>query len=68
MIKKHIKKKEKILDMDIFGNFENDETLELLEEIIIKVKDADREVENSNYDPMLECGKYILDNYQIKRR
>ena len=45
-----------------------DETLELLEEIIIKVKEADNEVENGIYDPMLECAKNILNNYVIKRR
>jgi hypothetical protein len=45
-----------------------DETLELLEEIIIKVKEADSELENGIYDPMLECAKHILNNYEIKRR
>jgi hypothetical protein len=45
-----------------------DETLELLEEIMVKVKDADSEVENGIYDPMLECAKHILNNYKIERR
>tara|TARA_R110000765_G_C18424321_1_gene544680 strand:- start:117 stop:407 length:291 start_codon:yes stop_codon:yes gene_type:complete len=45
-----------------------DETLELLEEIIIKVKEADNEVENGIYNPMLECAKSILNNYKIERR
>lgn len=45
-----------------------DETLELLEEIMVKVKEADSEVENGIYDPMLECAKHILNNYKIERR
>ena len=45
-----------------------DETLELLEEIIIKVKEADNEVDNGIYDPMLEVAKHILNNYKIERR
>lgn len=45
-----------------------DKTLELLEEIMIKVKEADNEVENGIYDPMLECAKHIVNNYEIKRR
>lgn len=45
-----------------------DETLELLEEIMTKVKDADSDVENGIYDPMLECAKHILNNYKIERR
>lgn len=45
-----------------------DETLELLEEIMTKVKDAYSEVENGIYDPMLECAKHILNNYKIERR
>ena len=44
------------------------ETLELFEEIMIKVKEATEEVENGIYDPMLECAKYILNNYKIERR
>ena len=45
-----------------------DETLELLEEIMIKITEATEEVENGIYDPMLECAKYILNNYKIERR
>ena len=44
------------------------ETIELLEEIMTKVKEADEEVENGIYDPMLECAKHILNNYKIERR
>tara|TARA_B110000285_G_C14925093_1_gene514594 strand:+ start:285 stop:488 length:204 start_codon:yes stop_codon:yes gene_type:complete len=44
------------------------ETIELLEEIMTKVKEADEEVENGIYDPMLECAKHILKNYKIERR
>lgn len=50
------------------SNCKRDETLELLEEIMVKVKEADSEVENGIYDPMLECAKDILNNYKIERR
>lgn len=50
------------------SNCKRDETLELLEEIMTKVKEADSEVENGIYDPMLECAKHILNNYKIERR
>ena len=50
------------------GSSKRDETLELLEELMVKVKEANEEVENGIYDPMLECAKNILNNYEIKRR
>jgi len=50
------------------GYCKRDETLELLEEIMIKLKEADSEVENGIYDPMLECAKHIINNYKIERR
>ena len=33
-----------------------------------KVKEANEEVENGIYDPMLEVAKHILNNYKIERR
>ena len=50
------------------SNCKRDETLELLEEIMTKVKEANEEVENGIYDPMLEVAKHILNNYKIERR
>jgi len=55
-------------DIHVVSNCNRDETLELLKEIMIKVKEADSEVENGIYDPMLECAKHILNNYKIERR
>jgi len=57
----------KLTSTDVVAS-KRDETLELLEEIMTKVKKADIEVENGIYDPMLECAKNILNNYVIKRR
>ena len=64
-IKKDRKKQLTLTDV---VSSKRDETLELLEEIMTKVKDADSEVENGIYDPMLECAKHILNNYKIERR
>ena len=50
------------------SNCKRDETLDLIEEIMIKVKEANEEGENGIYDPMLECAKKILNNYKIERR
>jgi len=58
----------KKLTIPVVVSSKRDETLELLEEIMTKVKDADSEVENGIYDPMLECAKHILNNYKIERR
>ena len=63
-----IKEQAELLGINVFINFKRDETLKLLEEIMTKVKDANSEVENGIYDPMLECAKYILNNYKIERR
>ena len=60
--------KSKNLILSGVSNCKRDETLELLEEIMIKVKEANEEVENGIYDPMLECAKHILNNYNIERR
>jgi len=43
------------------------QTLELLMEIMTKVKEANDEVENGIYDPIKECVKYIINNYKIER-
>lgn len=65
---------DKINDQDLkfvlsdVSNCKRDETLELLEEIMTKVKEANEEVENGIYDPMLEVAKHILNNYKIERR
>ena len=59
---------EKQFSLNVVVASKRDETLELLEEIITKIKKADSEVENGIYDPMLECAKNILNNYVIKRR
>lgn len=59
---------EQQLQLYLVSNCKRDETLELLEEIMIKVKEADSEVGNGIYDPMLECAKHILNNYKIERR
>ena len=61
-------KEAKALFLSGVSNCKRDETLELLEEIMTKVKEADEEVENGIYDPMLECAKHILNNYKIERR
>ena len=50
------------------SNCKRDETLELLGEIMTKVKEANEEVENGIYDPMLEVAKHILNSYKIERR
>tara|TARA_R110002012_G_scaffold314746_1_gene527774 strand:- start:364 stop:672 length:309 start_codon:yes stop_codon:yes gene_type:complete len=62
------KRKLKLLGIGDVVSSKRDETLELLEEIMTKVKDANSEVENGIYDPMLECAKHILNNYKIERR
>ena len=56
--------------LSLYGvsNCKRDETLELLEEIMSKVKEANEEVYNGIYDPMLEVAKHILNNYKIERR
>ena len=59
---------EEQLGINVVSNCKRDETLELLEEIMTKVKEAVEEVENTIYDPMLECAKHILNNYKIERR
>ena len=56
------------LTIPVVSNCKRDETLELLEEIMTKVKEANEEVENGIYDPMLEVAKHILNNYKIERR
>ena len=56
----------KKLTIPVVVSSKRDETLELLEEIMTKVKDADSEVENGICDPMLECAKHILNNYKIR--
>ena len=63
-----MKSNEKQCDIHDVSTCKRDETLELLEEIMTKVKEADEEVENGIYDPMLECAKHILNNYKIERR
>jgi hypothetical protein len=63
-----IKEQVELLGINVVSNCKRDETLELLEEIMTKVKEADSEVENGIYDPMLECAKHILNNYKIERR
>ena len=57
-----------LFDLFVVSNCKRDETLELLEEIMTKVKEANEEVENGIYDPMLEVAKHILNNYKIERR
>ena len=59
---------DKQCDIHVVSNCKRDETLELLEEIMIKVKEANEEVENGIYNPILECAKHILNNYKIERR
>jgi len=68
MTKETIKEQAELLGINVVSNCKRDETLELLEEIMIKVKEANEEVENGIYDPMLECAKHILNNYKIERR
>ena len=63
-----IKEQAELLGIHVVSNCKRDETLELLEEIMTKVKEANEEVENGIYDPMLECSKHILNNYKIERR
>jgi len=60
--------KKKQCDIHVVSNCKRDETLELLEEIMTKLKEANEEVENGIYDPMLEVAKHILNNYKIERR
>jgi|SaaInlStandDraft_1057018.scaffolds.fasta_scaffold37681_3 hypothetical protein len=62
------KSTEQALNIHVVSNCKRDETLELLEEIMTKVKEANEEVENGIYDPMLEVAKHILNNYKIERR
>lgn len=57
-----------VFSLHVVVKSKRDKTLELLEEIMTKLKDANSEVENGIYDPMLECAKSILNNYEIKRR
>ena len=59
---------DQVLRLCTVSNCKRDETLELLEEIMVKVKEANEEVENGIYDPMLECVKHILNNYKIERK
>lgn len=54
--------------INVVSKCKRDETLELLEEMMNKVKEANEEVENGIYDPMLEVAKHILNNYKIERR
>ena len=63
-----MKRSKGILADVINSNCKRDETLELLQEIMIKVKEAIKEAENGIYDPMLECAEQILNNYKIERR
>ena len=63
MTRETIKEQAELLGINVVSNCKRDETLELLEEIMTKVKEADEEVENGIYDPMLECAKHILNNY-----
>lgn len=58
----------KALNIRSVSNCKRDESLELLEEIMTKVNEANEEVENGIYDPMLEVAKHILNNYKIERR
>lgn len=63
-----IKEQAELFGINVVSNCKRDETLELLEEIMTKVKEANEEVENGIYDPMLEVAKHILNNYKIERR
>lgn len=58
----------KSVDLADVGNLKHDETLELLSEIVDKIKLANEDVENGIYDPMLECAKHIHNKYKIVRR
>jgi hypothetical protein len=53
---------------DVVGDCEQDETAELLKEIMAKVKEANRERGNGIYAPMIELAENLLDNYRIERR
>tara|TARA_R110002051_G_scaffold111604_1_gene184193 strand:- start:10 stop:216 length:207 start_codon:yes stop_codon:yes gene_type:complete len=68
MTKETINEQAELLGINVVSNCKRDETLELLEEIMTKVKEANEEVENGIYDPMLEVAKHILNNYKIERR
>ena len=68
MTKETIKEQAELFGINVVSNCKRDETLELLEEIMTKVKEANEEVENGIYDPMLEVAKHILNNYKIERR